>query len=64
MKEVYDKLQANEDYMERCITLLQKYYEDYHMEYDIALKRRSAILPKRSSNTVKEDLVEEKRKEQ
>ena len=37
-KEVYSKLKANEDYRERCITLFQKYYEDYRMEHDVALK--------------------------
>ena len=63
-KEVYDKLQANEDYMERCITLLQKYYEDYHMEYDIALKEAIRDSAKTFLDTAKEDLVEEKRKEQ
>lgn len=45
-KEMYSKLKANEDYKERSITLFQKYYEDYHMEYDVALKRQSAILRK------------------
>ena len=37
-QKVYSKLKANEDYRERCISLFQKYYEDYRMEYELALK--------------------------
>jgi len=59
-KGVYSKLETNEDYREKCIMLFQKYYEDYHMEYDIALKEAICDSAKTFLDTAKEEFVEEK----
>lgn len=59
-KEVYGKLEANEDYRERSIALFQKYYEDYHMEYDVALKEAICDSAKEFLDAEKMELVEEK----
>ena len=57
---MYSKLKANEDYKERSITLFQKYYEDYHMEYDVALKEAIRDSAKKFLDAEKVELVEEK----
>ena len=59
-KEMYSKLKANEDYKERSITLFQKYYEDYHMEYDVALKEAIRDSAKKFLDAEKAELIEEK----
>ena len=59
-KEMYSKLKANEDYKERSITLFQKYYEDYHMESDVALKEAIRDSAKKFLDAAKAELVEEK----
>ncbi len=55
-EEIYGKLKANEDYIERSVTLFQKYYEDYHMEYDVALKEAIRDSAKKFLDAAKRNL--------